>query len=42
MGRCNVVAILSIAAMVCLDCMQKLYSACAILGLYGMYLSVVH
>ena len=27
MGCCNVVAILSMADMVCLDCMQKLYSA---------------
>ena len=32
MGGCNVVAILSMADTVCLDCMQKLWSA---LGLYG-------
>ena len=29
MGCCNVVAILSMADMVCLDCMQKLCSACS-------------
>ena len=36
MGCCNVVAILSMADMVCLDCMQKLCSARAMLGLCGM------
>ena len=34
MGGCNVVAILSMADTVCLDCMQKLWSA---LGLYGTW-----
>ena len=32
----NVDAILSMGDMVRLDCMQKLCSACAVLGLYGM------
>ena len=36
MGGCNVVAILSMADMVCLYCMQKLWSALAMLGLYSM------
>ena len=36
MGFCNVVAILSMADMVCLECMQKLCSACAMLSLCGM------
>ena len=36
MGCCNVVAVLSMADMVCLDCMQKLYSERAMLGLCGM------
>ena len=35
-GCCNVVAILSMADMVCLDYMQKLFSARAVLGLCGM------
>ena len=34
MGGCNVVAILSMADVICLECMQKLWSA--MLGLYGM------
>ena len=36
MGCCNVVAVLSMADMVCLDCMQKPYSAGAMLGLCVM------
>jgi len=34
-GGCNVVATLNMADMVCLACMQKLWSAWAVLGLYG-------
>ena len=36
-GCWNVVAILSMADLVCHDCMQKLCSAWAVLGLYGMW-----
>ena len=35
-GCCNGVPILSMADMVCLDSIQKLWSAWAVLGLYGM------
>ena len=37
MGCCNVVAILSMADMVCLDCMQKLCSAWVVLGLWSFF-----
>ena len=33
----NVLAILSMADMVCLACMQKLWSSCAVMDLYGLY-----
>ena len=36
-GCWNVVAILSMADLVCLECMQKLCSAWAVLGLYGTW-----
>ena len=35
-GCCNVVAVLSMADRVCLACMQKLWSAWAVLDMYGI------
>jgi len=39
-GGCNVVAILSMADVVRLACLQKLWSALAVLELYGVHIGV--